>query len=454
MAGALFHHLVPASLYGRQTAFPALSRITEEFRECQGAGEATLAIERSKAVLYSLLRRRFEEPLAQALSLKVLNVCLAGYHFHARSTVVSSRPVGIVADTSNVCRLSCPGCVHSARSEALKRFDWPKGTLTGHRYSELLRLYGPYAIEVYFCNYGEPLLNLDTPKLIRMAKTYLMGAMLSTSLSVQRFDADAYVESGLDFMVLSIDGATQPVYERFRRNGNLELVFANLRRLVEAKRKLRKRTPVLSWNFLAFEHNAHEIPLASRMAKRLGVNQFRVVTPFDVTWDDPEIRPAAIQPLVRRLDWLSTTNMPENWNPFPDQVEAGAIARAFERPWTPGQGSDEPTKPGHTCQWLYKNIVMDATGRVLPCCGAPKPDMDLVFSTIDGGDADPFNSEKHRRARAWFRNPAPDPAAPCCARCVWDQTTVNIGGPEIRRYFRAADAAFFDRQSLRMLAAT
>jgi hypothetical protein len=28
---------------------------------------------------------------------------------------------------------------------------------------------------------------------------------------------------------------------------------------------------------------------------------------------------------------------------------------------------------------------------------------------------------------------------------------VNIGGPQIRRYFRAADAAFFDRRSLGLL---
>jgi hypothetical protein len=41
--------------------------------------------------------------------------------------------------------------------------------------------------------------------------------------------------------------------------------------------------------------------------------------------------------------------------------------------------------------------------------------------------------------------------APYCTRCEWDQTIVNIGGPEIRRYFRTADAAFFDRRSLRVL---
>ena len=450
----LFHHLVPASVYGGRTAFSALSEIDPELRRCQTNAAAAAVAERFKPDLYTLLRARFEEPQAQALTLKILNICLAKYHLHARSTAVLSRPYGLVVDPSDMCQLACPGCVHSERSELLKIFDWHKGTLPEDRFAALLKRYGPYAIGVYFCNYGEPLLNLNTPTLIRQAKSYLMGTALSTSLSVKRFDPDAYVASGLDFMVLSIDGATQPVYERFRRNGNLELVFDNVRKLVNAKRRLRKRTPVLSWNFLAFEHNAHEIPQAARLARKLGVDQFRVVNPFDVTWDDPEIRPAAVKGGVRRLDWLALSNQPENWDPFPDSVDADAIARAFESPWNPHAASGAPASEGHTCHWLYKNMVMDATGRIMPCCGAPRPDTNLVFAAFDGNGGDPFNSEKYRQARSFFSAAAPaGEGDPHCTRCEWDQTTVNIGGPEIRRYFRAADAAFFDHRSLRLLSA-
>jgi len=452
MLSVLFHHFVPASLYGGETAFPALTRIDRELRDCQHAESALGILERAKPELYTRLRTRFATPVAQALTLKILNLVLARYHFQARSASVLSRPYGLVIDPSNMCQLACPGCVHSTRNEELKVFDWPKGTLSADRLSALLKLYGPHAIGAYFCNYGEPLLNLNTPKLIRLAKTYLMGTALSTSLSVSRLDAEAYVESGLDFMVLSIDGATQPVYERFRRNGDLELVFSNVRKLVSAKRRLGKRTPVLSWNFLAFEHNAHEIPLAARMARQLGVNHFRVVNPFDVGWDDPEIRPAAVKGSVRRLDWLSMAGQPENWNPFPDSVDGSTIAHAFENPWNQQAASDAPPSSGHTCHWLYKNMVMDATGRIMPCCGGPRPDTNLVFGAFNGNGSDPFNSEKYRQARAWFSGDAPPPVdAPHCTKCEWDQTTVNIGSPEIRRYFRAADAAFFDRRSLDIL---
>ncbi len=319
--------------------------------------------------------------------------------------------------------------------------------------TRLLKLYGPTAIGVYFCNYGEPLLNLKTPRLIRMAKTYLASTALSTSLSVQKFDAEAYVRSGLDLMIISVDGATQAVYERFRRGGNLELVLENIVELVEAKRQLGSRTPILSWNMLAFQHNAHEIPVAETIARKLGVNVFRVVRPFDVSWDDPEIRRAEVAPSVKRLDWTSISNPSENWNPFPHDLEAEAIGAAFEKGFEVAASSLRTAALGHTCHWLYKNIVMDARGRVLACCGAPRQDAKLTFGLFDHQTSDPFNSPRHRQARAFFAGQrSTEYGALQCHDCEWDQTAVNIGAPEIRRYFRAADPWFFDRKSIELLA--
>jgi MoaA/NifB/PqqE/SkfB family radical SAM enzyme len=395
--------LIPAALYGGHTAFPAVSRVSRELGCCSGADEAAGIVDAAKPDICAGLRARFASPLAEALTLKILNLLLARYHFESRSVHVLSRPFGLVIDPSNVCQLACPGCVHSGRSTESKLFDWPNGTLPVDSLAALLKRNGPYATGVLFCNYGEPLLNLNTPKLIRLAKNYLMGTATSTSLSVRRFDAEAYVESGLDYMGLSVDGATQPVYERFRRNGDLELVFSNIRKLVNAKRILGKNTPVLGWNFLAFEHNVHEIPLARRMARKLGVDQFRVVNPFDVSWDDPEIRPAAIKGSIQWLNWRSLAHRPSNWNPFPESVDGRAIMEAFESRWSELAVAGPPRSSGHTCHWLYKNMVMDARGRIMPCGGAPRPDVNLVFGTFDGNGGDPFNSEKSAKPERGLR---------------------------------------------------
>lgn len=447
------HLLRPPRWFGAPVAYPALAAIDRRLEACRSAQEAAEAIEGAKPGLYANLRARFPIVPAQALTTRILNLLLARFHFRARDAWLGSRPIGLVVDPSNTCRLACPGCVHSSRPETAQRFFWPNGTLPDNLFAELLRTYGPYAVGVYFCNYGEPLLNVRTPGLIRLAKQYLLGTALSTSLSVQRFDAEAYVESGLDVMVLSIDGITQHIYEQFRRGGSLELALDNLRRMVLAKRRLRRRTPLLAWNFLAFAHNAHQIPGARRLARDLGVNQFRVVKPFPVAWDDPGIQPGTVEPRVYRLDWRSLHYSPQNWNPFPESLAAEAIGDAFARPWIGAAGAEETRGPGHTCHWLYQNMVMDAGGRILSCCGAPGPEANLVFARWPG-DGDVFNAAQYRAARAFFATGVtPAAGAPHCVRCEWDHTSVNIGPAEIRRYFRAADAAFFDRRSVRLLSA-
>ena len=441
-----------------------LSSIEDEFARADRIESVVEALEKSKPALFAHLRKQFGSAvIAKAVALKVLNLCLAKYHFRARSASLLSRPFGLIIDPSNVCNLACPGCVHSPRAKELKLFSWDKGMLPENRISALLRRYGPHAIHANFCNYGEPLVNPDTPKFIHMAKRYLVGTMLSTNLSLARFDAEAYVESGLDYMLVSIDGATQPVYERFRRHGNLELVYRNLRKLVDARQALGKRTPVIAWRYLTFEHNIHEIPLAMETARRFGVDQFLTLDPYDVSWDDPGVRAAAYEP-VNVLFTRAEASIMGNWNPFPADLDADTIEREFDAPWPAvanGREGDHAPSSGSTCHWLYKSITMDSGGRIFPCCAAPRPDMDLIFSRFDDAQiTEPFNSEKHRLARMFFADSQAYKAErgalrldrdPHCVNCEWNKETANTGSAQIQQYLKAAGGGLFHPESLALL---
>lgn len=421
---------------------------------------ADSALKVTKQRLFEFLRRCSVDPVAaKAIALKVLNLCLARRHFLLRDTELLSLPAGLVIDTSNSCNLACPGCVHSARARELQLFDWRPGLLSGDRLAAFLHRYGSAAIYATLCNYGEPLANPETPKFIRMAKRYLLQTTLSTNMTLPRFDAAAYANSGLDYMVVSADGATQAIYERFRRKGHLQQVFENVRKLVAARGS--RRTPVLAWRFLAFEHNVHEIPEALELARTLGFDQFRAETAWDIGWDDPTIRPATISPIRTELRPFCADALANNWNPFPMELDQDAIHREFDREWLL---SPEPTPANNSapsCEWLYKSLTMDAGGRIFPCCCAPAPRKDLHFASFDGTGSDTsFNSEKHRMARASFAAPplnrtdgetsGPSPN-PYCMRCEWDK--VADPSPEhIRQYFRAAAPQLFDRRTLDCLA--
>ena len=367
---------------------------------------AVEALDRNKAALFNYLKSRLNSPFAaKALTVKILNLCAARYHFQARSTTLISQPYGLEVDPINNCNLACPGCVHSTHSRNLQLFEWNSGMLTPERFAAFLDIYGPAAIQLTLCNYGEPTLNPKTPDFIRLAKNYLLFTTLSTNMTAKRFDAEAYAASGLDFMTVSLDGATQPVYEKFRRKGDLDLAFANVAALVEAKKKLGKTRPLISWQFLAFEHNTHEIDDAIRIARTLGIDQFTVATPFDVSWDDPAIQPAAISPVTHVFRTDTEKTLAANWNPFSGEPAFAAVEREFETDWlnrlaaAPPDVHRDNSHSCHVCHWLYKNMVMDATGRIIPCCAAPQPGKDLVFGSFEGVNTDLFNSEKYRLAR-------------------------------------------------------
>ena len=445
----------------------ALSPLGEAIRRNAGPRAFLTLLESSKAVVYECLAERVPSPTAaRALTLKVLNLCLARYHFTARSTEVYSKPLGLVVDPINNCNLACPGCVHSARSTQEKLFQWNSGMLSEARFGALLRRYGVSALEIMLCNYGEPLMNPLTPSFIRLARAYLMRTGLSTNMTVRRFDAQAYVDSGLDFMTLSLDGATQGVYEKYRRKGDLSMAFENIRKLVAARREAGRSNPILSWQFLAFEHNAHEIDDAIGIARQLGVDQFIVAMPFDVSWDDPGIHPAAgVEARVVPFTADADRHMKENWLPFPDELRAAEIDAAFEAGWA-GElaraAEVNGPRPSHSCHWLYRNLVMDANGRVIPCCAAPKAGADLVFDIFPETDArDAFNSPKYRLARTAFADPQAYPAAreksglagdPYCVTCEWNQETAHTDNAQVEQYLRTVPGSPFDAQSMGILA--
>lgn len=387
------------------------------------------------------------ETAAQCLALKIVNACLARVEFTARRAKTVSRPFGIEVDPCNGCALACPGCVHSQPS----LFNWPKGMLSPDNMENYLRQFGPFALHAMFCNYGEPLLNLQTPRYIRMTKRYLAQTMLSTSLSVTRFDSDAYVTSGLDHLIVSIDGATQPTYARYRRNGRLDVVYENLARLVEARHRHKTKLPAIAWQYLAFEHNRHEIPAAIEKARAIGVDEIRISRPFDVSWDDPAIQIAVDVP-AKTIEFnpLTPNDFCRNWNG--GDLNADGIEAAYQSAWPLlDPGPLEPASPGHTCHWLYMNTVMDATGRILPCCCAPKPEFDVIFGQLGNAPEDLFNTPKHESARAFFRTGAAEPDGPYCHTCEWNQEQPDIDPSYIRHYAGAIHPAVFDESTAQWL---
>jgi radical SAM protein with 4Fe4S-binding SPASM domain len=126
---------------------------------------------------------------------------------------------------------------------------------------------------------GEPYLNPDFLKMVRYASSKKIYTATSTNAHyLTAENARKTVESGLDRLIISIDGTTQDVYQQYRIGGKLNKVLEGTKNIVEWKKKLKSATPFIFFQFLVVKPNEHQVEDIKRLAKDYGVDQVRFKT--------------------------------------------------------------------------------------------------------------------------------------------------------------------------------
>jgi MoaA/NifB/PqqE/SkfB family radical SAM enzyme len=92
----------------------------------------------------------------------------------------------------------------------------------------------------WFFSAGEPLLHKDVAELIGKVKEKEVFSVISTNLSLTLSDEkiDGLLSRGLGMISVSLDGASPETYIKYRRGGQFDLVWRNLRRLIQRKQQL------------------------------------------------------------------------------------------------------------------------------------------------------------------------------------------------------------------------
>jgi radical SAM protein with 4Fe4S-binding SPASM domain len=107
------------------------------------------------------------------------------------------------------------------------------------------------------------------------------GIYTITSTNAHYLDeakARATVESGLDKIVISVDGVTDDTYKKYRIGGDLNKVIAGTKEIILQKRLAKSRSPHIVWQFVVFRHNEHEVKLVKKLGRELGVDEVKIKT--------------------------------------------------------------------------------------------------------------------------------------------------------------------------------
>jgi radical SAM protein with 4Fe4S-binding SPASM domain len=126
---------------------------------------------------------------------------------------------------------------------------------------------------------GEPFLNRNIFEMIRLASKKKIYTCLSTNGHfLDKPTATQTVLSGLNRIMISVDGTTNDVYRQYRQGGNLETVLEGIKNLVEAKHALKSKTPYIIMQFIVFKHNQHQINEFRTLGKSIGADKTELKT--------------------------------------------------------------------------------------------------------------------------------------------------------------------------------
>lgn len=242
-------------------------------------------------------------------------------------------PISLSIEPTTACNLGCPEC-----PSGLKQFSRDTGNLKAENFNRWLDQLSPTLSYLNFYFQGEPFIHNDILQFI--SKASQAGIYTSTSTNahfITEKKAVDIVQSGLDRILISIDGTTQEVYEQYRVHGSLQKVLDGTKHLVEARKNLKSKTPYIIFQFLVVRPNEHQIEEAKQLANEYQVDEIRFKT-------------------AQVYDY-------ENGNPLIPTIEKYSRYKRLSN----GKFIVKSSLDNH-CWRMWSGAVVTWDGKVVPCC--------------------------------------------------------------------------------------
>ncbi len=250
-----------------------------------------------------------------------------------RKSVVWGVPAVLTVEPTALCNLRCPQCL-----VGLGRIIRRRKILDIELYKDMLDQIGDRLWYLLLFNQGEPFLHPQLIDLIRYAKRF--GIYVTTSTNghflTDEKELSALVESGLDAIIVSMDGNDANTYSAYRQAGDFQRVVEGIARLVRVRSQLHQSTPKVLLQCLVTKHTEHQMPAMRQLADRLHVDRLLFKT-LHIEDSETAAQYLPAQPAWRRQNQRAGTNCTKN------------------------------SLKGKCCRLWYSAVLL-ADGRLVPCC--------------------------------------------------------------------------------------
>jgi radical SAM protein with 4Fe4S-binding SPASM domain len=148
---------------------------------------------------------------------------------------IASFPARVAIEPASACNLECPMCPTPNKNRK-------NGIMQPELFRRLVDEIAAHGVSRMFLHlWGEPLIHPHISELIGYASQHasIQETVMSTNVTLLNADrTEKLLESGLSYLVLSLDGASAPTYEKLRLGARFEPVMANVANFLERRATL------------------------------------------------------------------------------------------------------------------------------------------------------------------------------------------------------------------------
>ena len=264
---------------------------------------------------------------------KPLNLMLSGYSWMGSFmspewTTVRGMPVSISTELTNFCNLKCPEC--SSGSDQMTR---QRGNMDIALFRKVIDELGPYLYNLNLYFQGEPMMHPLFFSFLEYCKD-IHSTVSTNGHFISAENSEKIVSSGLNSLIVSLDGADQDCYSKYRIGGSFDKVVNGLKSVSESK-KLNNSKMKIEIQFLVNRFNQHQISEVRAIAKKteasLRLKSMQIINDENTDYWLPDNRRFRRYQEING-DYFIKSNLPDR------------------------------------CARLWFNPVITWDGKVLPCC--------------------------------------------------------------------------------------
>ena len=182
------------------------------------------------------------------------------------------------------------------------------------------------------------------------------------------------IDSGLDLLVVSLDGATDKTAKEYQDGIEFKKVFLNMKKMISERNKLGKKYPKVVWRYILNKYNEKEVEHAVNLSKKEGIDEIELNTLL------PNMATYNLKSERESFDEL------KDWMPEDKKYCLFNKITMRKNNYTIG------------CNWLWLMSTINWNGSVSPCCG-------IWFEKFDFGNvsknkfSEVWNNKKYQEAR-------------------------------------------------------